>query len=176
MRDILLFIVRPCHRALHLSHAYVWHFSFLCVACMTRSHVWNDSLHRHCQHSSLSSCIYVRWPIHVCDLTHSYVWHESSKNVTWLIQKCDISHSIGRPCHRALHLPLRRLARHHGLKLSKVSSSWISWKRALQITFKKFWHARCYGWVCPCFLGNMYVHMDMFVYIVYIYVCMSAQG
>jgi len=68
----------------------------MCVTCMTCSHVWNDSLHRHCQHYSLSSCIYVRWPIHVCDMTHSYVWHESSKNVTWLIQKCDMSVSFHR--------------------------------------------------------------------------------
>ena len=33
------------------------------------------------------------WSPQVCDMTHSYVWHDSFINVTWLIHKCDMTHS-----------------------------------------------------------------------------------
>ena len=29
------------------------------------------------------------WLIHVCDMTHSYAWHDSSIYLTWLFQVCD---------------------------------------------------------------------------------------
>jgi len=152
--DSLHRVGRPCHRALHLPHAYVWRDSFIHVwhdslhrigrpgkhfppsSCMcvtwlvhvcdmTRSHVWHDSLHRPC-HGTLhlffpTSCMCVTWLIQMCDMTHSYVWHDAFMYVTWLIHICNMTHSVGRPCHRALHLPLRRRAWHHGLKFSKVS-------------------------------------------------------
>jgi len=76
-------------------------------------------------HARHDSFICVTWLIHICDMTHSHVWHDSFTCVTWLIHMCDMSHSTGRPCHRALHLPLRRLARHHRFNFSKVSSCWI---------------------------------------------------
>ena len=37
--------------------------------------------------------MYVTWLIHVCDMTHSCVWHDSFMYVTWLIQICDMTHS-----------------------------------------------------------------------------------
>jgi len=53
---------------------------------MTPSHVWNDSF------------ICVTWLIHICDmthsyvwLTHSYVWRDSFIRVTWLIHICDVA-------------------------------------------------------------------------------------
>jgi len=30
------------------------------------------------------------WLVRTCDLTHSYVWHDSFICVTWLVRKCDI--------------------------------------------------------------------------------------
>ena len=79
---------------------------------MTHSYVWHDSF------------IYVTWPMHMseqvlldvskwwcvtwlippvymsvrvgtllCDMAHSYVWHDSFICVTWLIHKCDMTHS-----------------------------------------------------------------------------------
>jgi len=45
-------------------------------------------------HSTLNlSCIRVTWLIHTCDMTHSYVWHDSFIRVTWLIRTCDMTHS-----------------------------------------------------------------------------------
>jgi len=32
------------------------------------------------------------WLIHVCGMTHSYVWHDSLRCVTWLIHMCDMTH------------------------------------------------------------------------------------
>jgi len=37
--------------------------------------------------------ICVTWFIHKCDMTHSYVWHGSFIRVTWLIHMCDMTHS-----------------------------------------------------------------------------------
>ena len=37
--------------------------------------------------------IRVTWLIHICDMTHSYVWHDSFICVTWLIHVCDVTHS-----------------------------------------------------------------------------------
>jgi len=34
--------------------------------------------------------------IHVCDMTHSYVWHVSFMCATWLIHMCGMSHSCVR--------------------------------------------------------------------------------
>ena len=35
----------------------------------------------------------VTWLIHMCDKTHSYVWHDSFICVTWLIHMCDTTYS-----------------------------------------------------------------------------------
>jgi len=35
----------------------------------------------------------VTWRIHICDMTRSHVWHDSSTCVTWLIYMCDMTHS-----------------------------------------------------------------------------------
>ena len=37
--------------------------------------------------------IYVTWLVHMCDVTHSYVWHDSCICVTRLIHMCDVTHS-----------------------------------------------------------------------------------
>jgi len=45
-------------------------------------------------------CVCVTWLIHMCDVTHSYVWHDSFMCVpwfihicvTWLIHMCDVTH------------------------------------------------------------------------------------
>ena len=39
------------------------------------------------------SFICVTWPIHMCDMTHSYVWHDLFICVIWLNHMCDMTHS-----------------------------------------------------------------------------------
>jgi len=52
--------------------------------------------HRRCG-GVLSINICMTWLIHMCDMTHSYVWHDSFICVTWLIHVCDMTH-IYHPC------------------------------------------------------------------------------
>jgi len=35
----------------------------------------------------------VTWLIHMCDVTHSYMWHDSFVRVTWRIRTCDMTTS-----------------------------------------------------------------------------------
>jgi len=45
-------------------------------------------------HSALTRWdLCVTWLIHLCDTTHSSVWHDSTFCVTWLIYLCDMPHS-----------------------------------------------------------------------------------
>jgi len=36
----------------------------------------------------------VTWLVHTCDMTRSYVWHDSFISVTWLFHRCDMTHSV----------------------------------------------------------------------------------
>ena len=36
---------------------------------------------------------YVTWPVQMCNMTHSDVWHDPFRCVTWPIQMCDTTHS-----------------------------------------------------------------------------------
>ena len=49
-----------------------------------------DMTHSYVRHDSF---IRVTWLMHTCDMTHSYVWHDSFICVTWLIHTCDMTHS-----------------------------------------------------------------------------------
>jgi len=37
--------------------------------------------------------LWVTWPIHMCDMIHSSAWHDSCICVTWPILMCDMTHS-----------------------------------------------------------------------------------
>jgi len=41
-----------------------------------------------------AAMISVPWPIHMCNMTHSHVWHDSSICATWLIHMCNMTHHI----------------------------------------------------------------------------------
>jgi len=62
-----------------------------------------DTTHCRRTRSTLLACSYfqgmslifvcVTWLIHMCDMTHSYVWHDSFICVTWPTHMCDMTHS-----------------------------------------------------------------------------------
>ena len=83
------------HESCH-TRLYMRHDSFICVKlihiCMTwRIHMWDVT------HSCVTytSCMPLErgWSRHICNMTHSYVWHDSFISVPWRIHIYDMTHS-----------------------------------------------------------------------------------
>jgi len=83
-----------------ITHAYAWHASLICVACLFLS-VWHDYFIWHTVKKRL--CTFDRCLIHLCDITHLYVWrvsvymcdmtalYDTDGNQTW--HMCDMTNS-----------------------------------------------------------------------------------
>jgi len=91
-----------CHKILCiLLHGVICIFSY-----PTYYYGITSTIDVHWERCSLHACEWVtwmsQWVIHICDMTHSYVWHEcawvnvSFTCVTRLIQTCDMPHSYVR--------------------------------------------------------------------------------
>jgi len=52
-----------------------------------------DMTHAYVWHDS---CICVTWLMHMCDITHAYVWHDSCICVTWLVRMYNMTHTYVR--------------------------------------------------------------------------------
>jgi len=77
-----------------MTHLYVWYNSIICVTWLIC--IGNFSLFSNFYISSSQtgdSCIHVTGLIHMCDMTHLYVWHHSLICATWLNYMCDMKHS-----------------------------------------------------------------------------------
>jgi len=86
MCDMTLFICVPW------LFSYVWHDSFTCVTWL--NHPWR--IHKTAQAqeplgkrvmSQYDSFICVTWLFHMCDMTLSYVWHDSTPKLKNLMTK-----------------------------------------------------------------------------------------
>ena len=88
----------------HHTHTHSWgsHDSFMCVPWLI--HVYSWLIDMFLYQSKKKNYITVvssgntgitcgTWLIHMCDMTHWYVWHDSFLCVTWLIHMCDMTHS-----------------------------------------------------------------------------------
>ena len=64
-----------------MRHDMLSHGTHLKMCAMTQT---QDVCH--------DSSICMTWLIHMCDVTHPYVWHDSFICVTWLIHVCDMTH------------------------------------------------------------------------------------
>jgi len=101
-------LIRMCD----MTHSYVWHDAFVCVTwrirmCdMTHSDVscrsYVGRAPRDQNEFACCRCIKLHLlqqglirllPLHMCNMTHAYVWHDSFECVTWLIGTCDMTHS-----------------------------------------------------------------------------------
>ena len=65
------------------SHTYEWVMSHIWMSHVTHM---NESCH---EHGSFICMTHIR----MCDMTHSYVRHDSFICVTWLIHMCNMAHS-----------------------------------------------------------------------------------
>jgi len=86
---ICVYVTRICK-----SHRYMWHYvtnywvtnymyirvSYILVTLVSHTHICH-------------SYIPVSWLIHMRDMTHIYLWHDSFICVTWLIYTCDMTYS-----------------------------------------------------------------------------------
>ena len=94
-----------------MTHSYGWYDALMCMTWLTRVWAWLTHM---CDmayscvsmtHSyvwmahwcmSLSSWFVwmAHWLTHMCDMTHSHVWHDSLICVAWLTHMCDVTHSL----------------------------------------------------------------------------------
>jgi len=62
------------------TRSYVWHDLFICVTCLIHmcdtTHLQHRQVVRVCPRR-MYTFTSVAWPIHMCDMTCSYVWHDS---------------------------------------------------------------------------------------------------
>jgi len=114
-------VYRNCRRHTYewgMSHVWVRHVTHMSEACHTYESRGGHDSHSHdsfkyvTRHMDVrnDTCICVAWLNHMCDMTHSYVWHGSfmspsnlwrrvyafdylSIYVTWLIHLRDMTHS-----------------------------------------------------------------------------------
>ena len=86
------------HSCVCVTHSRVtpiaW--SWLNLTCVTWLIHMCDMTHSYVWHDSF---IFVTWLIHICDMTHLYVWPDSFIRVTWLIHTCDMTYSYLRHDH-----------------------------------------------------------------------------
>jgi len=75
-----------------MDYPYVWHDWSICVPGLI--YMWRDLFICEIVYPDVGLCcdalpvvvaVYVTWRIHTCDISHSYVWHDSFICVTWLI-------------------------------------------------------------------------------------------
>jgi len=94
-------------------------------------------------------CICMTWLVHICDMTRSYVWHDSCICATWLVHICAVSHSY-------MCIPVAaRLGSATTKRTYNCTSAML--KSGACVTYDSLIHV----WEDTCF----YVRRDSFVYV-----------
>jgi len=87
-----------------MTHSYVWRDSFICVTwpicvcivtkklCVTWLIHMCDMTHNQNTEFASDICSSECWNMFLCDVRHSYVWHDAFVRATWLIYMCDVTH------------------------------------------------------------------------------------
>ena len=83
-------VTHNIHARLQPHHVFFQRSVCAASMCVTWLIHMCDMTHSHVWHDWFTC---VTWLIHICDMTHSYVWHDAFTWVTWLIHMCDMKHS-----------------------------------------------------------------------------------
>ena len=76
----------------HISHKAV-EADMRCMSHIMSAAFMNVTLWVRHDSCHASTCMCVTWLMHVCDMTHACVWHDSWMRVTWLMHACDMTHA-----------------------------------------------------------------------------------
>jgi len=158
-----------------MMYSHVWHDPFICISlligvcdvthswvhmrdtCKTQLYVRHDLFT--CVHMcGKTPSVYVTWLIHVHDITHSYVWHDSLLCVTWLIRIC------GMACLSVWHgacIPVTWPI--HGCDMTHScvrfdSSMCVTWLVILHINNSLLMHMPCHTSMCVDMYDNESCH------------------
>ena len=160
-----------------------WQISSTCVTCHIHmydmTHVWHDAFVCVCHDASIC----VTWLIHICDMSQSYVWHDSW--ISYMAHKlfmCNITHSYVRndsstcmtwPIHMCdmtrsymWHDPFICVTYFWRLmgRISWISSSISFWCNRFLYTYV-LWNIcmRDMTHLCVCAMTRAYVWHDLFI-------------
>jgi len=112
----------------HQIHYIKWLWSWLLRIFTSQGY---SALHL-AANDGMTSFICVIWLIHVCDMTRSFVWHDSFMCRTWLMSMCDMAHS----CVRSIHTC--DVTRAYVCHDSFVCATWLV--RMCDVTHPYVWH------------------------------------
>jgi len=121
----------------HVTRAYLWHDSFICVTWRVMSHV------------TMITCVTGPHMIpHMCDMTHSDVWHDSFI-VTWLIQWV-MSHMWDHMYDHLCHGTYSYMRQDSFMRVTWLIRMWrdsfmrVTWLiHACDMTLPDVWHDVC---------------------------------
>jgi len=122
-------------------------------------------------HGSWHTFVRVTWLIHMCDMTHSYVWHDSLICVTWLFHTCDTTYSYTCARTRDVVQTLSRINGSCHVWMSHVtrevvmSHTNVSINESCQITHSHIWHDpfTYVTWlIYMCDMTHLHVRHDSF--------------
>ena len=83
----------------------VWHDSYICVRLPTATHTTTHAATHTVTQTAwlcLAWNICVTWLIHMCDMTHTYVWDYSFIRVPWPMYTCDVTPAQVSVTHTAV--------------------------------------------------------------------------
>ena len=92
----------------HVTHLKLSHHTYEIIISLHEifmSNTWNRHVtHMKSSRHTCGSChhvIFATGLIHICDMTHSYVWQDSFMCVTWMIYMCSMNHmcDMNQSCH-----------------------------------------------------------------------------
>jgi len=106
----------------------------------------------------------VTWLVHMCDMTHSYVWHDSFMCVTWLIHVCNMTHSCApydiQP--RVWHVCVTWLV--HMCVMTRSCVTWLVHMCDMTHSYERLDSFICVAWLAHmCDMTRSYVWHDPFM-------------